>query len=227
MNKGKLIVIEGGDGSGKTLQSKLLVATLNKQKKPTEYFDFPQYYHSFHGETVAKFLRGEFGKIEIVSPYLASLPYALDRASVKDKMRSILSGGTNIVANRYATSNLVYQAAKINNLLERHKFMDWVIELEYEVNGIPKEDAVIYLEVPWKIGLQLTKKKAPRDYLKGHDDIHEAHYGYRQKVEQLYLELANKNQHWFKIDCVKNNEILNQTIIHQKIIKVLIENSVI
>src|SRR3990167_6096394 len=112
MTKGKLIVIEGGDGSGKTIQSKLLTKNLRQYGVPTEYLDFPQYYHSFHGETVAKFLRGEFGNINKVSPYLASFPFALDRASVKDTMKVILNKGINIVANRYATSNLIYQAAK-------------------------------------------------------------------------------------------------------------------
>jgi len=207
MQKGKLIVIEGGDGSGKTVQAKMLVEHLNKSGIPSDYYDFPQYYHSFHGETVAKFLRGEFGKIYEVSPYLASFPYALDRASVKVKMQKQLAKGRYIVTNRYATSNLVYQAAKFATVKENQEFIRWITKFEYEVNGIPKEDIVIYLNVPWKIGLQLTRKKAPRDYLKGHDDIHENHYDYRQKVEELYLKFCKNNNNWIKINCMENTNI--------------------
>ena len=91
--RGKLIVIDGADGSGKTTQAELLVQHLKKQHVAVKYVDFPQYYHSFHGKTVAKFLRGEFGNINQVSPYLASLAYALDRASIKGEMDDFLLKG--------------------------------------------------------------------------------------------------------------------------------------
>ena len=223
MISGKLIVIEGGDGSGKTVQAKLLVDYLKTRKVATEYYDFPRYYDSFHGETVAKFLRGEFGNIDEVSPYLASMPYALDRASVKEQMQTTLNQGTFIVANRYATSNLIYQAAKFDSEQERQDFINWVTKFEYQVNGVPKEDLVIYLDVPWKIGLQLTKQKAPRDYLKGHEDIHENHLDYRQKVEQLYLAYCKTNKNWLRIDCTQSGRLLSLEKIHEKIVSKLSE----
>ncbi len=224
---GKLIVIEGGDGSGKTVQAKLLVNYLKTQNIATEYYDFPRYYDSFHGETVAKFLRGEFGNIDEVSPYLASMPYAFDRASVKDQMQKTLNKGTFIITNRYATSNLVYQAAKFSTEEDRKKFIAWITEFEYRVNGIPQEDYVIYLDVSWKIGLELTKKKAPRAYLQGHEDIHENHFQYRQRVEKLYLEFCLKNENWLKIDCMEDEKISATDTIHKKVIAKLKEKSVI
>ncbi len=94
--KGFLIVIDGGNGSGKTTQAKLLVDYLKNRGSLIKYVDFPQYYSSFHGKTVARFLQGEFGNIDEVSPYLASLAFALDRASIKKEMVDFLNKGARI-----------------------------------------------------------------------------------------------------------------------------------
>src|SRR3990167_1798208 len=220
--RGKLIVIDGGDGSGKTTQAHLLVDYLKNLKYPTKYVDFPQYYNSFHGNTVAKFLRGEFGSIDEVSPYLASLAYALDRASIKQEMDDFLRKGGTIVANRYATSSMVHQGAKFKKSGEREKFLKWLYELEYKVNRMPKEDLVIFLYVPWEIGLYLTKNKPIRHYLKGENaDIQEKDLKYRQEVEKMFLEMAQSYKHWVKVDCVIDNKILPPQDIHEKIIAVL------
>lgn len=220
--KGKLIVIDGGDGSGKTTQAEILVSYLKSKKIPVKYMDFPQYYNSFHGKTVAKFLRGEFGKIDEVSPYLASLAYALDRLSVKKEMDEFLKKGGVIIANRYATSNMAHQAAKFKIDREREEYLKWVYELEYKVHKIPKEDLVIYLHVPWEIGLYLTKNKPIRHYLEGENaDIHEKDLKYRQAVETMFLILTKKQKHWYKIECVEKNNLLSKEEIHKKILQLL------
>ncbi|NTU47299.1 hypothetical protein HGA88_06780 [Candidatus Roizmanbacteria bacterium] len=220
--KGKLIVIDGGDGSGKTTQAQLLVEYLKKHKIPVKYMDFPQYYQSFHGKVVAQFLRGEFGNIHQVSPYLASLAYALDRASVKQEMEDFLNKGGYIIANRYATSNMAHQGAKFPHAKEREEYLKWVYELEYKVHKIPKEDLVIYLSVPWEIGAQLTDKKGDRKYLKGKTaDIHETDTDHRQKAQEMYLKLAQENKHWITIDCVTKGKILPIEKIQEKILTIL------
>jgi len=220
--KGVLIVIDGGDGSGKTTQAKLLVDYLKKKNAPVKYVDFPQYYNSFHGKTVAKFLRGEFGRIDEVSPYLASLAYALDRASVKNEMEDFLNQGGVIVANRYATSNMAHQSAKFKNKNQQEEYLKWVYELEYKIHKIPKENIVIYLHVPWQIGISLTKNKSVRHYLHGENtDIHEKDLDYRQAVENMYLKLSSKFKHWYKIESVSDNKILSPQKIHQKILELL------
>lgn len=216
--KGKLIVIDGGDGSGKATQAKLLIEYLKKKKYKVKSVDFPQYYSSFSGKTVAMFLRGEFGKLDAVSPYLASLPYALDRASVKEEMEEFLAKGGIIIANRYATSNMAHQSAKIASAADRKKYLEWVYELEYKVLKIPKEDTVVYLYVPWNIGYELTKNKDARAYLKGKsNDIAEEDMKHRQDAEKMYLQLA-KEKNWIKIDCVRENTMRSIEDIHKELL---------
>lgn len=226
--KGKLIVIDGGDGSGKTVQSKMLIDYLKNNKYDVKYFDFPQYYKTFHGRTVAKFLQGEFGNIDEVSPYLASLAYALDRASVKDEMDYFLKKGGIIVCNRYATSSLAHQGAKFKDKKKRDEFLKWLYDLEYKIHKIPKENVVIYLYVPWKIGLELSNKKGLRDYLEGKKDIAESDINHRIASEKMYLELAEKNKNWVKIDCLdENNQLMKPELIHRKIVEVLKNKKII
>jgi len=225
--RGKLIIIEGGDGSGKTTQAHLLVSYLKNKKIPVKYFDFPQYYQTFHGQTVARYLRGEFGNLDNISPYLASLAYALDRLSAKNQMDDFLKKGGTIIANRYSTSNMAYQGARFSDEKERNKFLNWLYDLEYKINKIPKEDLVIYLYVPWQIGLELTKKKGRRLYLSGKSDIHEKDIQLRKKVEKMYLQLAKNKKNWVIIEATENDRILPINIIHNKIIQALIDKKII
>ncbi|MCX6732590.1 MAG: nucleoside 2-deoxyribosyltransferase [Candidatus Roizmanbacteria bacterium] len=217
--KGKLIVIDGGDGSGKTTQAQLLVDYLKTQKIPVKYVDFPQYYKSFHGKTVGKFLKGEFGKIDEVSPYLASLAYALDRASIKREMDEFLAQGGYIVANRYATSSMAHQAAKCKTEKERTDFLKWIYELEYKVHKIPKENLVIYLHVPYQYAAELSKKRAIQ---KGIElDIAEKSSEHQKKSEEMYLMLSKKHRHWKIIECVNNEKMLSIQEIHEQVLKIL------
>lgn len=227
MKNGKLIVIEGGDGSGKTTQAKLLIKYLKKYDNRVKYMDFPQY-KSFYGKTVAKFLRGEFGAIDQVSPYLASLAYALDRAAVKNEMEEFLEKGGYIIANRYATSNMAHQGAKFKDSISQSDFLNWVYELEYKIHRIPKENIVIYLYVPWQIAVTLTRQKGERQYLLGKTkDIHEKDDSHRIAAEKMYIKLARKYKHWVTIDCIENSKILSTAIISEKIINTLKQKRVI
>ena len=173
-------------------------------------------------------MRGEFGQIDEVSPYLASLAYALDRASVKTEIEDFLNKGGIIIANRYATSNMAHQSAKFKDKKQQEEYLKWIYELEYKVHKIPMENIVIYLYVPWEIGLYLTKNKPVRHYLKGENtDIHEKDLHYRKVVEEMYLELAKRYRHWTTINCVKNNRILPPEDIHQSILNSLKEKELI
>jgi dTMP kinase len=217
--KGKLIVIEGSDGSGKTTQLNLLKSYLKQEKIPVETIDFPRYRDSFHGKTVEKYLKGEFGNVDSVSPYLISLAYSLDRAAAKGEMNKWLKEGKIILANRYATSNMAHQAAKLPEG-KRGDFLKWEYELEYKVNKIPKENLVIYLHVPVDTAKKLTKKR-------GIQDSHEKSHKIMSESEKMYERLSSRFNHWVKIDCVKGGILRSKEDIHKEVVKILKDNKII
>lgn len=228
MRKGKIVVIDGADGSGKQTQAELLFSYLKSKNKKVKYLDFPRYYSSFHGEIIGRFLKGEFGKINEVSPYLISLAYALDRASAKEEMEEFLQKEGIIICNRYTTSNMAHQATKLPEK-ERNKFLEWLDELEYRVHKIPREDLVIYLHVPHKIAFSLTLKKQKRQYTNGKKlDIAEKNITHQKKAEQMYKKLTKKFPHWVKINCLnKNNKLRSKKDIHRQILTILRKKKII
>lgn len=205
---GKVIVIEGIDGSGKGTQLKMLLKYLNEKSIDHEYFDFPQYKKTFFGNFAGRFLNGEFGHFSRINPYLASFPYAADRWQVKDKIWKAINEGRLVVCNRYTPSS-IYQAVKVKPT-ERKKFLNWVETLEFEVFGIPRPSLVIFLHITAVLAQTLIAKKIKDQY--------EKNVNYLKKVENMYLEVAKSNKNWIKIDCVKNGIIFSPEIIHQKIL---------
>ena len=228
MNKGKLIVLEGTDGSGKTTQLQLLDEYLTTNKIPHATADFPQYGKTFFGDVAGKALKGEYGSLATVSPYLMSIPYAADRWQAKPQLDQWIAEGKIVLVNRYATSNAMYQAAKLPEE-KRAAFLQWNFDMEYSVFGIPKEDLVIYLHVPVDVASSLLEKKGKRAYLgeRQTKDIHEANKVFQKEVERLYVSSCQTQPHWVKIECVQNGQLLSKEKIHEKIIAVLKEKNVL
>ncbi len=225
--KGKLIVIDGGDGSGKATQTELLIDYLKNKNIHVKVFDFPRYYTSFHGQMVGRYLKGEFGDVNEVSPYLVSLAYAVDRAGARDEINDWLVKGGIVLTNRYTTSSMAYMSAKLP-AKKREEFIEWLDELEYRIHRMPREDLVIYLDVPPKIGQELVGKKGNRSYVGGaKKDIHERNLAYLEEVEKTYLDLIKKKKNWVKIDCTKDHSIRSKEEIHQEIVKVLQDKGII
>lgn len=220
--RGKLIVIDGTDGSGKGTQTELLLKYLEEKKVKNKYIDFPRYYTSFHGRMVGRYLAGEFGSLESSSPYLTSLFYALDRLTARDEIVDWLEEGNTVVANRYTTSSMAFQTARIEKE-KRPEFLQWLYDMEYKEHKLPKEDVVIFLYVPVEISQKLIEQKAKREYAKGQKkDINEANVAYQIEVLSLYLELSKKHKHWEVIKCVDaKGELLSVEQVHDKVIKVL------
>ncbi len=210
---GKLIVIEGSDGTGKTTQARLLLKFLSKNKIPNAYISFPRYEGSLWGKMVRRFLDGEFGTIGQVDPYFASVLYAGDRFSAAPQIRKWLEAGKVVVCNRYVPSNIGHMAAKFKSSGERSKYIKWLEDLEYGENKIPREDAVVLLEVDVATsGILMKNRKL---------DIHEKDLKYQEEVHKVYDALAKKKGNWLKIDCTKNGEILPPLEIHRKVIEAL------
>jgi len=222
-NAGKLIVIEGTDGSGKATQFKLLQEHLKQNKIPHAYFDFPQYSKTFFGRFVGELLHGKLGDLGKLNPYLISVPYAADRWQAKPRLEEALGKGKLVVSNRYAPSNLAYQLSR-TDLRSRVALEKWLTRLEYKEFGIPREDLVIFLYVPFSFAQALIDKKNSRRYLKGKArDLNEENLELLRKVDSTYLWLLKRHKHWVRIDCVEKGKLLTPEEIHQKVWKVLIQ----
>lgn len=222
-------MIEGLDGSGKTTQLKLLKDFLAAKKIKTATVDFPQYGKTFFGRLVAAYLKGNFGGVDEVCPYLASLLYAGDRWQAKEKMMKVLRSGKLLLADRYTSANMGFMGAKIGNLAMRERFWGWLKKLEWEVYGIPKPDLIIYLAVSAEVGQKLVDLKGKRKYLGNQAlrDIHEQSGEYLQRVAKVFEELCEKKQDWVKIECMRGEKIKPIEEIHQEIVGVLREKRIL
>lgn len=217
--KGRLIVLEGTDGSGKGTQLKLLAARLEKVKKPVATLAFPQYGQKSAGP-IEEYLNGKYGtRPEDVGPYAASLLYAIDRFDAATKIRTWLAQGKTVVLDRYVDSNAGHQGGKIKKPAERKKFLQWLYDIEYRILRIPKPDLVIILHIPAAVSQKLVGHKAKRTYLKkGTHDLHEANLSYLKDAEQSYLWLAKTHPKEHRmIECLESGELLSPEVIHEKV----------
>jgi dTMP kinase len=206
--KGKFIVLDGTDGSGKGTQFKLLVEKLKKEGYEVRMADFPQYGKRSAG-LVEKYLNGKYGSAENVGPYRASIFYACDRYDASFKIRKWVQEGKVVISNRYVTANMGHQGGKIDDEVERKKYFEWLYSLEYEIFKIPKPDLSIILHVPAEIAQKLVDKKGHRDYVGGKKrDIHEADLNHLKKAEKVYLELSQIFSNIELLKCSKNGEIM-------------------
>ncbi len=225
--KGHFIVFEGTDGSGKATQVRLLRKKLQMTDFPHEVIEFPRYMGNPYGKLIGNYLRGDFGDKENVNTYLISLAYAGDRALAAPQIRSWLKEGKLVIADRYVASNKAYQTAKLSTQM-RGEFIDWLDDLEYNINGIPREELVIYLHVPTQISYKNIKGKKQRDYIKkGEHDIHERDTTYQNLTSGVYLQLANEENNWVVIDCVKEGKMLPPGAIHSQIVEALEEHKIL
>jgi len=210
--KGKFIVIEGSDGSGKKTQWGLLKKRFKKEKISYFSADFPVY-QSFFGKFIKNYLHGKFGDPVKIDPYHASFAYALDRFFYKDKLEKALSGGQVVVANRYMESNKLHQGAKFTSRTQLNKYLDWLDNFEFAKMKVPKPDLVLYLYVPAEISRGLINKRGRQRKI----DKHESNYLYQKKVTEVSQYLCRKYKHWYLVDCVKDDKLLSRQEIHAKI----------
>src|SRR5665648_622417 len=218
--KGKLIIIEAGDGSGKATQTEKLFQRLRLEKFMVKKIEFPNY-ASESSALVKMYLNGEFGiDPDTISPYIASSFYAVDRyASYKKEWEMFYHDGGIILADRYTTSNMVHQAAKIDNVSERSKFIEWLYDFEYNIFGLPVPDYVVFLDMPPEFSLSLLAKRAS----KASDvkqDIHEADEQYLRKSYNNANRIASK-YHWHKVSCINNNSLKTIDEIHEEVYKLV------
>lgn len=208
---GRMIVLCGIDGSGKTAQSQMLCERLRRAGKDVKYVEFPRYSESFFGDLIARYLRGEFSsRAGEVDPHLASLPFACDRWEARPMLKQSLEAGKVVVCNRYVSANLAHQGGKLESMEEKKGFRKWAEKMEYEVFKIPRPDLHVWLDVPAKLALGLIANKGERDYLEGDEDIHEKDLDHLQTTRAMYEMLAEEDDGWRTVDCAPAGEVLSK-----------------
>ena len=224
--EGAIIVIDGGDGSGKTRQTALLINELNKIEETSNAslevgtLDFPQYGKNVFADFTGRYLNGEFGDASKMNPYFIIPYFALDRFSEKKNLLKFREKGNIGILNRYTTSNLGHQAAKFSDVNEAWKCASFIEHMEYDVLGLPRPNLVFYLDVPWEIGKLLIMAKKERAYTNGKIlDGHEASAEYQDKAAFFFRELCksrapNKTEHesWIRIDCSRHDDCASEKV---------------
>jgi dTMP kinase len=196
----RLIVIEGIDGSGKGTQARRLVDRLRQSGIRTQLISFPRYEVTFFGRAVAAFLNGQFGSLDEVHPFLASLLFAGDRFESRPMLSAALADFDVVVLDRYVASNVAHQAAKLAGA-ERDALCRSINQVEYDLFGMPRPDLVLLLDLNVGAAQTLIAQKPARAYTDRAADIHEADAEYLTRVRELYLEMARREPNWSVIRC--------------------------
>jgi dTMP kinase len=215
--KGKLIVIEAGDGSGKATQTKMLYNKLLIQGKvPVRKVEFPNY-KSQSSALIKMYLKGEFGADpNLVNPFVVSTFYAIDRyISYEKEWKDFYLNGGFIIADRYTTSNMVHQAAKIADNLEREEYLNWLWDLEFNKYQLPVPDCVFFLDMPPQFSIKLINNR-PNKFGEKTKDIHERNSEFLVNSYTNSLRVAEK-YNWIKINCLVNEKIRSINEIHHEI----------
>ncbi len=228
--RGKLIVIEGTDCSGKETQSKLLVNKLNQLHIKAQYLSFPNY-DTPTGKIIGscylgkedlcqKLLKQNSGwfeeKSSRVDGLVSSLYYAADRKYNIDQIDKMLNSGINVILDRYTFSNMAHQGGKITTQEERFQFFKKIEMLEFDILGLPKPDLVVLLYVPYQVTLELQKTRETSSDQNEKDKVH------LKRASLTYLEL--KALYQFKmIECTKDGKLRSIEEIHQEVSEKVIQ----
>lgn len=214
---GKIIVVESNtDGAGKQTQTEEIYKYLKEKGKKVVKFSFPNY-NSDSSYFVKKYLNGEFGDdAKNINAYIASTFFAIDRYLTYIKeIKKYYDEDYYILMDRYVTSNIIYQAAKMENKMQIDEFINWNKELEYNKYNLPKPDYVIFLYMDLKESEKLRKNRKAK--LEG-KDIHEQNDEYLKKVSDNSLYIC-ETEKWTKIECVKKGRLKDILEIKEEIIK--------
>ncbi|MFZ2286858.1 MAG: dTMP kinase [Bacteroidales bacterium] len=227
----KLIVIEGLDGAGKSTQIALLKEWFAERNLHCRYIHFPRTDSPWFGELIARFLRGEFGDIGSVDPYLVAMLYAGDRKDASAMIETWLEEKYFVILDRYTYSNIAYQCAKLHSKDEETRLREWILKLEFEHFGIPRPDINIFLDVPFRFTeekLKNNRQGEDRSYLMGSIDIHESSLDFQRRVREVYIDVAAGDPNLQVMNCYNSeNEILKPEVIFRLIMDKLREKNIL
>ena len=198
------IVLEGLDGAGKSTQIRMLQELFARRGVACRYLHFPRFDAPVFGDQIARFLRGELGTVEAVDPYLVALLFAGDRGDAAAEIRQWLASGEAVVLDRYVYSNVGFQCAKLPAGERRDRLAQWILDLEFGYNDLPRPDLSLFLDVPFAFTerkLTEVREGDDRDYLQGSRDIHEDALDLQRRVREVYLAAAAKDDSLRVVDC--------------------------
>lgn len=223
---GKLIVIEGSDGSGKATQTKLLFEYLQQQGRKVKMVSYPDY-ESPSSSLVKMYLGSEFGHNPYeVNAYVTSSFFAVDRfASYLKNWKKFYesSEDTIIICDRYVTSNMLHQTSKLESMEEKTAFLDWEYDFEYVKGGLPVPDLVFFLDVRPETAFRLMKNRENKITHKSEKDIHESNRGFLVKSYENSI-LVGKKYGWRTIQCCDDEGNMESVeAIHGRIREVIFE----
>ena len=219
MGRGRFIVIEGSDGSGKSTQFSLLVDYLTKHNIPFASHHFPRYEEP-SSYFVQEYLKGAYGGANELGAYKPSLFYALDRFAAGKEIREELETGKIVLCDRYIGSNMAHQGQKLPTQQDRTEYFSWLHHIEYDILGIPKPDENIVLSMPAEISVQLMAKRDKSNSVTG--DIHEADVHHLERSVATYREISELFPKEFHlVECAKGEDTRPIAEIHQEILALL------
>lgn len=222
--RGKLIVVEGTDCSGKETQTDLLIDKIRKLNIMVEKFSFPNY-----TSPTGRIIGGPYlGKPHIgegwfpegapnVDPKVSALFYAADRKYNINKIELLLENGVNVILDRYVYSNMAHQGGKIIDKEERNHLYEWLETLEFDLLELPHADVKIFLHMPYEYSLKLKEGR------KEEADQHEKDANHLKHAEEAYKEIAEK-YNFVTIECVRNNEIRTIEDINNELVSYVIDD---
>ncbi len=222
--EGKLIVIDGSDGSGKTEQTKRLIDRLWQEGYSVKTVSFPRYGYPAASD-VEKYLTGKMGPKESIEPMKVAGFYAADRADFAPVLKKWLDDGHIVVSNRYTTSNVGHQSIRYPTWEMRDLFVEWLLDYEYNQLGIPLPDATIICHVPYEAAarniIMKDAGRSDRNYLQGKKtDIHEKDRNHLMNAIEAYHRYAQTLPGWHLVECALNGDMLCYADIHNSIWKI-------
>jgi dTMP kinase len=217
----QFIVLEGLDGAGKSTQVNRIRNYYENLHIQTQFIHFPRTENPYFGDMAARFLRGEFGNLNEVNPYLVAMIYAGDRKDAAFTIQQWLNSNQVVIADRYVYSNIAYQCAKFSLDEDKIRLKDWILDFEFNYYQLPKPTLNLFLDVPFdftKNSLSKNRLGSEREYLQGKNDIHEQNLQFQETVKLEYLNLCKNDECFKRIDCSnKHSQILSEEEIFQKI----------
>lgn len=228
---GRFVVLEGLDASGKSTQLRLLANTLERRGHKVKQLHFPRLEEPIIGNLIARFLRGELGAVETVDPYLVALLFAADRDKAKADIAKWLDEGYYVLCDRYLLSNIAFQTAKLSSLGGRIKLRDWIFDLEYGLNSLPKPHLTLYLNVPLSVvSRRLSRSRTGEDrayLLESSRDIHESDFALQTNVHEAYLSLQGIAENYVVINCGSTRFEPDAIETHDKVLRQLVERGIV